>query len=34
MQNEVRAPHAGQVDRIDIAPGQTVEVGSVLVVSE
>ena len=32
MQNEVRAPHAGQVERIDVAPGQTVEVGSILAV--
>ena len=32
MQNEVRAPHAGQVERIDVTPGQTVEVGSILAV--
>lgn len=32
MQNEVRAPHAGVVERIDVAPGQTVELGMVLVV--
>jgi len=32
MQNEVRAPHAGVVERIDVAPGQTVELGMVLLV--
>lgn len=32
MQNEVRAPHAGVVERIDVAPGQTLELGALLLV--
>ncbi len=34
MQNEIKAPHAGVVKRIAVAPGQTVNNGDVLIVVE
>jgi biotin carboxyl carrier protein len=34
MENELRAPTAGRVARIDVAAGQAVEKGTVLVVLE
>jgi biotin carboxyl carrier protein len=34
MQNELRAPRAGTVARVAVAPGQTVELGDLLVVLE
>ena len=32
MQNELRAPRDGTVDRVAVGPGETVELGDVLVV--
>ncbi len=32
MENEVRAPRDGIVDRVAVGPGETVELGDVLVV--
>jgi biotin carboxyl carrier protein len=32
MQNELRAPRDGTVERVGVAPGVTIEVGDVLVV--
>ena len=34
MQNEIKAPHAGAVKRILVAPGQTLSCGDVMVVIE
>jgi biotin carboxyl carrier protein len=34
MQNELRAPRDGTVQRIAVAPGQTIEVGDLLLVIE
>jgi biotin carboxyl carrier protein len=34
MQNELRAPRAGTIRRIAVAPGETVELGDVLLVVE
>ena len=32
MENELRAPRAGTVERIAVGPGQTVELGDTLIV--
>ena len=32
MQNELRAPRAGTIEKIAVGPGQTIEVGDLLVV--
>jgi len=34
MQNELRVPRAGVVSRIVVAPGETVEVGDLLIALE
>ncbi|MGH2488109.1 MAG: acetyl-CoA carboxylase biotin carboxyl carrier protein subunit [Candidatus Limnocylindria bacterium] len=31
MQNEIRAPRAGRVASVDVAPGQAIAAGAVLV---
>jgi biotin carboxyl carrier protein len=32
MQNELRAPRDGRIERVAVGPGQTIELGDVLVV--
>jgi biotin carboxyl carrier protein len=34
MQNELRAPRDGTIDRVAVAPGRTIEVGDLLLVIE
>ena len=32
MQNELRSPHAGTIERLAVGPGDTIELGQVLAV--